>query len=103
MEDPLRRKGMYHQLFRAFLYLAIPPLPDVDIDIISKLTMTSWFETCGTMRARTYSEVIFGTIFTHAASFLVKMDSAILRVVLVSGEVTRNTEVAVPASRALVA
>jgi hypothetical protein len=50
------------------------------------------------MRIRTYNEVIFGTIFTHAASFLVKMDSAIFRDVLVSGEVTRNTEVAVPAS-----
>lgn len=41
-------------------------------------------------------EVILGTRLTHAASFLVKIDSAILREVPLSGEVTRNTEVDVP-------
>lgn len=47
-EYAFRKTGMYQQLLGAFLYLAIPPLPHVDIDIISKLTMTSWFKTCGT-------------------------------------------------------
>lgn len=42
--------------------------------------------------------MILGTRFTHAASFFVRIDCAILREVAESGEVTRNTDVAVPAS-----
>lgn len=49
----------------------------------------------------TYIEVIFGTRLTQAASFFVKIDSAILREVLLSGEVTRNTDIAVPVSAAV--
>lgn len=50
---------------------------------------------------RTYIEVILGTRLTQAASFFVKIDSAILREVLLSGDVTRNTDVSVPTPAAI--